>query len=216
MVGEQIPQFGLFITKMIADSLIMAIFFVISLRRNIRDYRETKRWNWARGLIILVWAMAFMSFFVRILHYGFQVPFPEGTMSPELLGASTNLTIPLIFGALTITFGLVAVFYINYWESLVYVPLFYFAFSLWVALTVDVPFFFNIYRLVGALIVILGFYATGYRLKDNNTLGFAILFSLYFVALLGPFWWQIMMDVPTLVFGVFYSLGKIKIFKEDY
>ncbi len=188
---------------------IMTILIFIKLRR---EKRETGELNYVRAIIgcvfacftwMLVWEFLYNRTPVQMLFTENIVTFSETSWSLYNIGLS-----------LTVAFGLVIPAYINQKESLYYVSFFVVG-GMW--LYYIATGYYEIitnFIYIGALIAILFLFYTAFQYKDNGSLGLAIFFLIAVSVLLleGPI--ATYMNSTYIIFGVIFSLGLFKPFKE--
>lgn len=188
---------------------IMTILIFIKLRR---EKRETGEINYVRAIIgivfacftwMLIWEFLYNRTPLQMLFTENIVTFSETSWSFYNIGLS-----------LTVAFGLVIVMYINRRESLYYVPLFVVG-GMWLYYIATGYYEMMMYFIyIGALMAIFFLIYTGFKHKDNGSLGLAIFFLLAVSVLLieGPL--ATFFNSGYIIFGVIFSVGIFKPFKE--
>ena len=117
---------------------------------------------------------------------------------------------------LMITLALSMVSYINRWESLYFISFFIFAGMFIVFLLTEVIIFFLPYVFTGGVIAVVFLFATGFKLKDNSSLGLAIFATLVFPTLIAEK--TVVGQILSLIypiFGLIFALGYFKLFKAE-
>lgn len=188
---------------------IMTILIFIKLRR---EKRETGEINYVRAIIgivfacfswMVVWEFLYNRTPVQMLFTENIVTFSETSWSFYNIGLS-----------LTVAFGLVIVMYINRRESLYYVPLFVVG-GMWLYYIFTGYYEMMMYFIyIGALMAIFFLIYTGFKYKENGSLGLAIFFLLAVMVLLIDGAVATFFNSAYIIFGVIFSLGIFKPFKE--
>jgi len=192
---------------------LMAIIIAIRL---FREYKQTKQINYVRLLILCI----FIAFTWAIIPTNMaEVPPFNTFISGEIIGLTEEKINPYSISiGLMVSFALSLIAYANKWEILYYTALSFYPTILASAIlnNMDPAFdIFNMYYIYTAAVIgIVFFYVTGFRLRDNGSLGLGILFSIAFGAL--AFGENVIGDIFTIsiaIFGLIFSLGFFTPFK---
>lgn len=199
-------------------TIIMPMMAIIIAVRVYKEYKEKEKLNYVRLLILGI----FIMFNWVLLPSNLSETPPFNTfLNRELIGLDEN-TINLfsISIGLLISMALTLVAYANNLELLYYTPFSFYLTIIASALLNDFNPFFDTFNVIyiygGAIITVIFFYITGFRLKDNGSLGLGILFSFAIISLvIGA---NIIGDsflIALGIFGLIFSLGYFAPFKMN-
>ena len=115
-----------------------------------------------------------------------------------------------------ITLAISMVSYTNRWESLYYMPFFIFLGMFIVFLLTEIAIFLLPYVFTGGVIAVVFLFGTGFKLRDNSSLGLAIFATLVFPTLIAEktIVGQ-MLSLAYPIFGLIFALGYFKLFKTE-
>lgn len=196
---------------------IVPLMMVIIGIRLIREYRRTNEINYVRLIIFFI----FIAFTWAIVPTNLSEVPPFNTLiNPEVIGFTEETITPYSVSlGLMVSFCLCMIFYINQWERIEWTPIFiYGGILLSYFITYFNPFYdlLNaIYIYIAAIVGITFFYLTGFKIRDNGSLGLGILFTIALASLV--FGENIIGDIFTIliaIFGLIFSLGYFTPFEE--
>jgi len=200
------------VTNNYLEAILMPIMTILIFVKLMREKRETGEINYIRAIIgivfacfswMVVWEFLYNRTPVQMLFTENIVTFSETSWSLYNIGLS-----------LTVAFGLVIPLYMTRRESLYYVPFFVVG-GMWLYYIATGYYEMMMYFIyIGALMAIFFLIYTGFRYKDNGSLGLAIFFLLAVMVLLieGPL--ATFFNSSYIIFGTIFSLGVFKPFKE--
>lgn len=209
MLGQAVD-----IIELVANYLgiiIIPIMTIILGRRVFLERRQIKKLNMIRFIIFCIFLTLSWLLIWEFLY--------ESTPLSDVLNAELIISINTFsfysFGlGLMITLALSMVSYINRWESLYYISFFIFVGMFIVFLVTQTVIFLLPYVFAGGVIAVVFLFATGFKLKDNSSLGLAIFATLVFPTLIAEK--TIVGQILSLVypiFGLIFALGYFKLFK---
>ncbi len=211
MLGQTVD----IIIELVANYLgiiIIPIMTIILGRKVILERRQIKKLNMIRFIIFCI----FLSLSWMLIWEFLYESTPLGDVLNVELIISINTFSFYSFGlGLMITLAISMVSYTNRWESLYYISFFIFAGMFIVFLLTEIAIFLLPYVFAGGVISVLFLFATGFKLKDNSSLGLAIFATLIFPTLIAEK--TIVGQILSLVypiFGLIFALGYFKLFKE--
>ncbi len=191
--------------------IIIPIMTIILGRKVILERRQIKKLNMIRFIIFCIFLSLSWLLIWEFLY--------ESTPLSDVLNAELIISINTFsfysFGlGLMITLALSMVSYINRWESLYFLSFFIFAGMFIVFLVTEIVIFLLPYVFAGGVIAVVFLFATGFKLKDNSSLGLAVFATLVFPTLIAEK--TIVGQILSLVypiFGLIFALGYFKLFK---
>jgi len=191
--------------------IIIPIMTIILGRKVILERKQIKKLNMIRFIIFCI----FLALSWMLIWEFLYESTPLGDVLNVELIISINTFSFYSFGlGLMITLAISMVSYINRWESLYYISFFIFAGMFIVFLSTEISIFLLPYVFTGGVIAVVFLFATGFRLKDNSSLGLAIFATLVFPTLIAEK--TIVGQMLSLVypiFGLIFALGYFKLFK---
>jgi hypothetical protein len=199
-------------------TIILPMMAIILAIRVYKEYKEEEQINYVRLLIFCIFIM--FNWVLVPANLSETPPF-NTFINREVIGVDENsINLFSISIGLLISLALSFVAYANKLEILYYAPISFYLTILASAILNNLNPFFDTFNLIyiyaGAFITVIFFYITGFRLKDNGSLGLAILFSFAIIALaIGS---NIIGDsfiIALGIFGLIFSLGKFTPFKMD-
>jgi hypothetical protein len=191
---------------------------IIVAIRVIREYRRTNELNYVRLFIFLI----FIAFTWAIVPTNLsEVPPFNSIIRQELIGFNEETINPYSIAlGLMVSLCLSMIFYINQWDVIEFTPLLFYGGLLFSYIVTSFNPFYHVlnalYIYVAAIIGITFFYITGFRVKDNGSLGLGVLFTIAFASL--AFGENVIGDAFTVliaVFGLVFSLGFFAPFKDN-
>jgi len=193
--------------------IIIPIMTIILGRKVILERRQIKKLNMIRFIIFCIFLTLSWLLIWEFLY--------ESTPLSDVLNAELIISINTFsfysFGlGLMITLAISMVSYTNRWESLYYISFFIFAGMFFVFLggITEITIFLLPYVFTGGVIAVVFLFATGFKLKDNSSLGLAIFATLVFPTLIAEK--TIVGQILSLaypIFGLIFALGYFKLFK---
>ncbi len=211
MLGQTID-----IIELVANYLgiiIIPIMTIILGRKVILERRQIKKLNMIRFIIFCI----FLSLsWLLIWEFLYESTPLSDVLNAELIISITTFSFYSFGLGLMITLAISMVSYINRWESLYYISFFIFAGMFIVFLLTEIAVFLLPYVFTGGVIAVVFLFATGFKLKDNSSLGLAIFATLLFPTLIAEktIFGQILSLVYP-IFGLIFALGYFKLYKIE-
>jgi len=212
MLGQTVD----IIIELVANYLgiiIIPIMTIILGRKVFLERRQINKFNMIRLIIFCIFLTLSWMLIWEFLY--------ESTPLGDVLNTELIISIDTFsfysFGlGFMITLALVMMTYTNRWESLYYVPVFIFAGMFIVFMLTEVAIFLIPYVFAGGVIAVVFLFSTGFKLKDNSSLGLAIFATLVFPTLIAEktIVGQIL-SIVYPIFGLIFALGYFKLFKEE-
>lgn len=193
--------------------IIVILMSLIIGRRIVKEKKETGYYNVIRVLIFA----AFISLSWSLTWEYIAESTSFGSIFPESLIISTdNFSFYSGGVGLIVSCGLALVAYANQWESLYYFSGFFYGGMFLFFLLTGFGALVYPYIYISAIISDIFLILTGFRLKDNGSLGIAIflLLALITMALEGLLI-GLIFNLIYPIFGLFFSLGYFTPFKEQ-
>ena len=191
--------------------IIIPIMTIILGRKVILERREIEKLNMIRFIIFCI----FLTLSWMLIWEFLYESTPLGDVLNVELIISINTFSFYSFGlGLMITLAISMVSYTNRWESLYYISFFIFAGMFIVFLSTEISIFLLPYVFAGGVIAVVFLFATGFKFKDNSSLGLAIFATLIFPTLIAEK--TIVGQMLSLIypiFGLIFALGYFKLFK---
>ncbi len=191
--------------------IIIPIMTIILGRKVILERREIEKLNMIRFIIFCI----FLTLSWMLIWEFIYESTPLGDVLNVELIISINTFSFYSFGlGLMITLAISMVSYTNRWESLYYISFFIFAGMFIVFLSTEISIFLLPYVFAGGVIAVVFLFATGFKFKDNSSLGLAIFATLIFPTLIAEK--TIVGQMLSLIypiFGLIFALGYFKLFK---
>ena len=185
--------------------IIIPIMTIILGRKVILERREIEKLNMIRFIIFCI----FLTLSWMLIWEFIYESTPLGDVLNVELIISINTFSFYSFGlGLMITLAISMVSYTNRWESLYYISFFIFAGMFIVFLSTEISIFLLPYVFAGGVIAVVFLFATGFKLKDNSSLGLAIFATLIFPTLIAEK--TIVGQMLSLIypiFGLIFALG---------
>ena len=209
MLGQTVD-----IIELVANYLgiiIIPIMTIILGRKVILERRQIKKLNMIRFIIFCIFLTISWMLIWEFLYE--STPLSD-VLNPELIISVSTFSFYSFGLVLMITLAISMVSYINRWESLYYISFFIFAGMFIVFLLTEIAIFLLPYVFTGGVIAVVFLFATGFKLKDNSSLGLAIFATLLFPTLIAEK--TIVGQMLSLVypiFGLIFALGYFKLFK---
>jgi len=192
--------------------IIIPIMTIILGRKVFLERRQIKKFNMIRLLIFCI----FLTLsWILLWEFLYESTAFRDVLDAELIIAMNRFSFYSFGLGLMITLALSMVSYINRWESLYYLSFFIFAGMFIVFLITEVIIFLLPYVFAGGVIAVVFLFATGFKLKDNSSLGLAIFATLVFPTLIAEK--TIVGQILSLlypIFGILFALGYFKLFKK--
>lgn len=193
--------------------IIIPIMTIILGRKVILERKQIKKLNMIRFFIFCI----FLTLSWLLIWEFLYESTPLGAVLNADLIISLNTFSFFSFGlGLMITLAISMVSYTNRWESLYYMPFFIFLGMFIVFLLTDIAIFLLPYVFTGGVIAVAFLFGTGFKLRDNSSLGLAIFATLVFPTLIAEK--TIVGQVLSLaypIFGLIFALGYFKLFKTE-
>ncbi len=193
--------------------IIIPLMTVILGKKLLKERNETGTLNIARALMFVVFVA-----FSWILIWEF-VAESSSLASPELIAIigvdSDHFTFYTAGIAVMITCALTLFAYANQLKSLYYTFFFFYGYMIIFFFATGNDVLLIPYIYIGGLGGLLFLYYTGFKLKDNGSLGLALMFTLSFSALI--FSDNLLSQFLTMGFsgfGLVFALGYFTPFKE--
>ena len=192
-----------------AISLVaLGTMIAFMMHRNLKQYRQTNRFNKARMLMAFSFVCSFFSHVILLGYHGLEIQQFEQLIGVTIMEFSINTV--LIAG--TIMFSSMFAAYINRWESLVLFPTFLYAGVIVMNILIPEINFVTYYIFTFGVASIIALFEAGIRLKDNMGLGIGIMSFTQMVASFGGFWFSTAMSLASLTFGAITITGLFRPF----
>ena len=214
MIEQTVDLVGL--VELIANYLgiiIIPIMTIILGRKVILERKQIKKLNVIRFFIFCIFLTLSWLLLWEFLY--------ESTPLSDVLNADLIISINTFsffsFGlGLMITLAISMVSYTNRWESLYYMPFFIYLGMFIVFLLTEIAIFLLPYVFTGGVIAVVFLFGTGFKLRDNSSLGLAIFATLVFPTLIAEktIVGQ-MLSLAYPIFGLIFALGYFKLFKTE-
>ncbi len=204
------------ITQAIANfsTIIVAPIMTFLVARKLYiEYKETNQLNIVRLLILGI----FIAFSWAII----PTNLVESTdlkyvVDINVIGWNLFTITPYSIAiGVMVTLSLCLIAYANRWETFYYAPLFIFGGVLIFYVLTGFSAWYQYFVLLCGIIGLVFFYITGFRLKDNGSLGLGVFFTFSYISVI--FGETIPGDIFTIliaVFGLIFTLGYFTPFKE--
>ncbi len=181
------------------------------MQRNIKQYRKTKRFNYARMLMALSFIFSILMHALTLGHYGLGI-FPNGWIGVGIQDFTANT----VFICLTIMFSATFAAYINgeRFEAFVWFPALIFIGAFIMSILIPEITFMFYYIMTFGTISMIALFEAGIRLKDNMALGIGIMSLLQFIASFFSLYVSTALSMISTVFaaitiaGLFRPFGK--------
>ena len=180
------------------------------MHRNFKQYRETKRINFARLLMALSFFFSILSHMLKLGYYGMQIQLLDGWIGEGIQEFTANT----VFTCLTIMFSSTFAAYINKWDAFVLFPAFIFIGAFIMNILVPEIAFLSYYIMTFGTISMIALFEAGIRLKDNMALGIGIYSLLNLITSFLSLYYAITLSMIGLIFaaitvaGLFRPFGK--------
>lgn len=192
--------------------LIHTFLIVILARRILKEKSETGKLNIFRAIILSIFLMFELMF---SLYFLILFGFFNSVQILQILFIDNISMITVLIGIQSVA-ALSLVAYANRWESFYYTPIFIFVGMIIFYFLTGYENLYLPYIYISISIGVVFLYMTAFRLKDNGSLGLAILFSLIFATLfLGNSIFYLIVTYCYLLFTLIFGLGYFRIFKEE-
>jgi len=194
--------------------IIIPIMTIILGRKVFLERRQIKKFNMIRFIIFCIFLTLSWILFWEFLYESTPL---GGVLNYELVKEIYTFSLYSFGFGFMITLALTMVSYANRWESFYYVPFFIFAGMFIVFLLTEIATFLIPYIFAGGAIAVVFLFATGFKLRDNSSLGLAIFATLIFPTLMvaeKTIVGQIL-SLAYPIFGIIFALGYFKLFKAD-
>ena len=192
--------------------ILPAMVFVLS-RRNIKQYRDTSSWNWVRTFLALAITTDFLQTFLKLLYNTYDVAFLTGIMTKDANGSS-----PMDFSfGFIVMFGIILTAYLNRRDEFLLFSVFFQIGAIIIYYTTGYIQFEDYFVYIFGVVALLSLYETGFRVKDNNGLGFAMFYTLQFTVMFGLGTIGTIISITGYIFGFFLATGLFRPFgKEEF
>jgi len=192
--------------------IVYSIMFRLLVKRHLEQHEEYQEWNLGRFFIILSMIGIVVNPILRILGV-----FNLLGDSPFLQDDSSSFTLLTLFVGFCIAALFMFAFYVNNWENIQYMPLFYFLGCIWIYISLGMFIFLSTLNSIGGLFALFMINSIGIKVKDNNTLGLGIFFTITFASVLvySNFILATSLNIIALIFGLVYANDKFNWYKEE-
>lgn len=185
--------------------IILCIMTGILFRRNLKEYRLKKGWNWSRTIIMCGFMVNLVLNLTQGMYYIFNFELTE-----DWILVKNAFSINLILQALISALGLMLIAYLNQKDSFIFLPLFiltgcvvfYYAVGIW-----DLILYFFI---IGGILGLILLFQIAFQIRDDNTFGLGVFYVLFF---LGAATGNRLFTIIALIYGIYYVTGKFTPFK---
>ncbi len=192
--------------------IVIPLMTIILGQKVFRERRQINKFNMIRFInfcifLTLSWLLAWEFLYE-------STPLGE-FLNPDLIISINTFSLYSFGFGFMITLALAMVTYTNRWESLYFISFFIFAGMFIVFLLTEIAIFLLPYIFTGGVISVVFLYATGFKLRDNSSLGLAIFATLLFPTLVAEktLVGQIL-SLAYPIFGIIFALGYFKLFKQ--
>lgn len=194
---------------------ITPLMTVIVGKKTWKEYKEFNNLNIVRFLIFLI----FFSFSWALIWANLYESTALKEILPSFVHSANQIEDVTFFSlgvGLMVTFALILIAYANQWEVLYITPLFVFGGSIILFLFTGDINIYSIYILFSGIIGLIFFYLTGFRLRDNGSLGLGVLFTFAFLSLIfGENLIGQIFNISTSIFGIIFVLGYFNLFQKE-
>lgn len=183
------------------------------MQRNLKQYRETKRFNFARMLMALSFIFSIFMYVLTVGYYGLEIQALDGWIGVGIQDFTANT----VFMCLTIMFSATFAAYINgeRFEAFVLFPAFIFIGAFVLSIFVPEITFLFYYIMTFGVISMIALFEAGIRLKDNMALGIGIMSALQFIASFFSLYVSTALSLGALVFGAISITGLFRPFGKQ-
>lgn len=194
--------------------VVIPIMTIILGQKVFRERKQINKFNMIRFINFCI----FLTLSWLLLWEFLYESTPLGDFFiPELIISIETFSLYSFGFGFMITLALAMVTYTNRWESLYYISFFIFAgmFIVFLLGITEITIFLLPYIFAGGVISVVFLYATGFKLRDNGSLGLAIFATLLFPTLVAEK--TIVGQVLAIaypIFGIIFALGYFKLFKD--
>ncbi|MHA1673145.1 MAG: hypothetical protein ACTSYI_05910 [Promethearchaeota archaeon] len=192
--------------------ILPAMVFVL-FRRNIKQYRDTSSWNWVRTLLALAITTDFSQTLIKLLYRTYDIAFLAGIMTKDANGSS-----PMDFSfGFIVMFGIILTAYLNRRDEFLLFSVFFQIGTIIIYYTTGYIQFEEYFVYIFGVVALLSLYETGFRVKDNNGLGFAIFYTMQFSVIFELGMIGTIISITAYIFGFLLAIGLFRPFgKEDF
>ncbi len=180
----------------------------LMMHRNMKQYRETNKFNIARFLMALSFSCSFFSHIILLGYNGLGIQGFEQLIGVTIMEFSINTA--LIAG--TIMFSSMFAAYINGWDAFLLFPAFLFVGAVVMNILVPEFNFVTYFIFIFGIASIISLFEAGIRLKDNMGLGIGIMSLVQMLASFGGYWVSTGMSLASLAFGLITITGLFRPF----
>lgn len=210
MIGQ---EFNLI--EAITNYLGTIIILIMTIILGIRIWREKKNLGKYNIIRIITCGIFLTLTWMLIWEFLYESAGLDTILSEDLIISINTFSLYSFGLGLVITLALGIVFYANQWESLYFSSTFIFVGMFITFLLTEYTGFLLPYVFTGGVISVIFLFITGFRLKDNGSLGLAIFASLIFPTLISEktIIGQLL-SIVYPIFGIILAIGYFKPFKE--
>jgi hypothetical protein len=195
--------------------IILPLIIIIAARKIWQEKKEMGDINVIRLIMMNIYILFYALQILETLYENtpLRLVFEEYSIWASSL---TEFSIRIILiGALT-SFAIGLVTYANQWDTLYFAPIFLFGGMILLYLATGFALFFPIYIIIAAVIGLIFLFYTGFRIKDNGSLGVAILFSFQLISITVPIILvSEMTNLISFIFALILGLGYFKPYGEE-
>ena len=194
------------------EFIVISLLVIFYIYKNIKDKKQTGKFNWIRMILL----GTFICFEIQsILAFLNNITWTELNL-PEFFQSmrETHLTLGGISIGLLVVLGLTLTTYGLQYKSLYYTPTFIYSGIVFIyyytGLYIAQPFI-----IYGGAIGLAFMYYTSFRIKDNGAIGLSVFYTLAFASIIiETLVIPQILNLGYIVFGVIFTLGFFKPFKE--
>jgi hypothetical protein len=194
-------------------TLALGLMIVLYVFRIVKGYKATGYINWVRTFLLLTITVDF------IFHGLFSLinKFTTNAITDFLYTGSGGYVSPSHWAnGFIVMFGLMLAAYVNKKDSLLFFPVFFQVGAIvfyYVTGNVAIE---EMSTQIFGVIALLALYEAGIRVKDNNALGFAVMYTMQFITILdfNPVLLSII-SVVGYIFGIFLAAGLFRPFGKE-
>lgn len=195
--------------------IIFPLIIIISARKIWQEYKENGGLNYIRLILMCIFTIFYILQILETLYENspFRPIFEEYSIwAPSLFEFSIRI---MLIGVLA-SFAIGLVTYANQWDIFFYTPIFIYGGMLLLHFLTGFTLLFPIYIIAAALIGLIFLYYTGFNIKDNGSLGIAILFTFQLGSIiLTNIFITEMLNIISFIFALILGLGYFKPFEEE-
>lgn len=190
--------------------ITISIFSLVLFIRSYREFKRTKELNYTRILITHSIFMKIVDHTIRLCNYLFQMNL-FGWSYSEVIDDITTTT---FFTGLMIMLGLCFAAYINEWDTLLYMPVFFYVEALILYEFTQFAEPIHVFIVGGGIMTVCAVWEVGIRTKDLVIIRVAIIYTIIFINSLGSAITQVITGLIGYPIGILIILIYFNPFQE--